>query len=633
MALIDTLVANQKAGNHDAARDEIASGRGKRLMDTVRKAADEMQDVERALLAERVEEARQSRRSAVATNLLTTFVALLMIAGVHYLILRSFRTRARSAVILAAERERLRVTLASIGDGVVTTDAAGRVSFLNGVAEKLTGWSAVQAIGLPVQRIFRIVNEHTREVVQNPIEKVLQQGMTAGLANHTILIAQDGTEWPIDDSAAPIRDGEGRILGVVLVFREISERKRSEDALERAMRAADQASRAKSDFLATMSHEIRTPMAAILGYADLLLAQLNPEKPDNRAPRDCVATIKRNGHFLLEIINDILDISRIEAGKFEVELRRFHLPQIVADVRKLMDVRAREKGIPLHVEYDGPVPETIESDPNRLRQILVNLIGNAIKFTEEGSVRVRVRLDRSTHRPALRFDVVDTGIGMTAEQVALLFQPFSQVDTAINRKYGGTGLGLTISKRLATMLQGDITVESDPGRGSRFSLTISAGPLDGVPLITPDAATPFLTADDHRPAHSDAAIRGRFLIVDDRHDVRFLAQHFVEQAGGEVHTVDNGQLAIEMIGRFHGDSRPFDVVLMDMQMPVLDGFETTRRLRGMGVNVPIIALTAGAMSGDREKCLEAGCSDYVSKPIDKGALLHAIARQLQRPPV
>ncbi|MBW3598485.1 MAG: response regulator [Planctomycetes bacterium] len=400
--------------------------------------------------------------------------------------------------------------------------------------------------------------------------------------------------------------------------RELAERRQAEEKLHVAREAAEAANRAKSEFLANMSHEIRTPMTSILGYADVLSRHL--DDPDDL---QCVDTIRRNGKFLLEILNDILDLSRIEAGRLEIDRRRVRPDELVADVCALMDIRAREKRLPLTVEYESLLPETIETDPTRLRQILVNLVGNAIKFTDEGSVRLAVRVLEADQK--LRFDVIDTGIGMTADQRNRLFLPFTQADSSVSRRYGGSGLGLTICRRLAEMLGGEIRVQSEPQRGSTFTVTIDAGPLQGVTRVTPrKAAAP--PTEEHPEAHRLDCLA---LVVDDRRDIRYLAQHFLEHAGARVKTAKDGRDALQAVVQAQEQGSPFDLIVLDMQMPEIDGYEAAAQLRSRGVETPIIALTAAAMQGDRERCLRAGCDDYTSKPIHGPHLVELAARYTQ----
>ena len=310
------------------------------------------------------------------------------------------------------------------------------------------------------------------------------------------------------------------------------------DDLKRANQAAEQANRAKSEFLANMSHEIRTPMTAILGFADVLAESLHdPEQ------MDAITTIKRNGAYLLELVNDILDLSKIEAGKLQLERIRCQTLSVIADVASLMRVRAASKGLPLDVEYVGPIPESIETDPTRLRQILINLIGNAIKFTEVGRVRLIVKMRRAP-QPRLCIDVVDTGLGMTEAQVARLFTPFTQADASTTRRFGGTGLGLSISKRFAEMLDGDLSVASKLGAGSTFHLEVTAGNLAEVPMLS----GPFEASSSRaRPTSDrDLQLAGHILLAEDGPDNQRLISFVLKHAGAEVTLADNGQMAVDL---------------------------------------------------------------------------------------
>jgi signal transduction histidine kinase/CheY-like chemotaxis protein len=375
--------------------------------------------------------------------------------------------------------------------------------------------------------------------------------------------------------------------------------------------------RAKSDFLANMSHEIRTPMTSIIGYADLLL-----EPTLSQADRSGhVETIRRNGSHLLQIINDILDLSKIEAGKMTVELLPCSLPQVVAEVASLMRVRAKEKGIAFEVIFHGPIPRSVQSDEMRLRQIVINLVGNAIKFTERGSVRIVVRCDGAEGpSPRLAVEVVDTGIGLTPEQKERLFKPFTQADASTTRRFGGTGLGLTICKRLAGLLRGDLTIESSPGRGSVFTFSIPTGDLSGVPML--ESATEAMLAPEKKVSTAKNAAGGvRVLLAEDGPDNQRLIATYLRRSGAEVTIVENGRLAVEA-----ALAATYDLILMDMQMPVLDGYGATSQLRQGGYAAPIVALTAHAMAGDRERCIRAGCDDFLTKPIARSALVETVVQ-------
>ncbi len=388
---------------------------------------------------------------------------------------------------------------------------------------------------------------------------------------------------------------------------------------------AEQATKAKSEFLANMSHEIRTPMTAILGFAENLL-----ESDSTEADRlSAVHTIRRNGEYLLGIINDILDLSKIEAGKMMVEYIRCEPCQLVAEVVSLVRPRASAKGLDFNVEVLGAIPETIQSDPTRLRQMLINLIGNSIKFTSSGAIRLVVRL-LDSEDPQLQFDVVDTGRGMNDEQLGKLFQPFTQADSSTTRRFGGTGLGLAISRRLSRLLGGDIVVaETGIGIGTTFRLTVRTGSLDGVAMLDDPLSAMLIPAKDNVESGPKIVdLRDcKILLAEDGPDNQALISHVLRKAGAEVTVVENGQLAVETaLAALHrrraGDpDHPFDVILMDMQMPVMDGYEATGLLRQKGFSTPIIALTAHAMEGDRAKCIRCGCDDYATKPIDRKKLI------------
>jgi PAS domain S-box-containing protein len=547
------------------------------------------------------------------------------------------RKRAEQA-LQASQQAKYEQVVSMISDVVWSYEVDGQGHFVDGyispVADRLLDLPA-GTIGNSFDKYFSCVFPEELPAVQ----EMLFSGLRA-LAKDTTaeyrLRRHDGTTLWVCSKGSAYLQPNGHIVGFGTTS-DISERKRTErqlqndaaeleatnKSLEKANRLAECANRAKSEFLANMSHEIRTPMTAILGYADLLL-----DENVGRA-REYVSVIKRNGEHLMGLISDILDLSKIEAGKLQIEPTRCSPVQVLAEVVFLMRPQAAAKQLKLKTELANSIPETVLTDPLRLRQVLVNLVGNAIKFTDQGEVRVVVRLNADRGRPSLCFDVADTGIGMNEEQVGKLFKPFSQVDNSSTRRFGGSGLGLCISMHLAESLGGGIEVRSEPGKGSTFSVTIDPGPLEGVQM-TYHAQTPLLDRLSSTPAGipDKISLHGRILLAEDVIESRQLITLMLTKAGADVIAVENGQIAVEDALAACEAGKPFDVILMDMQMPVLDGYEATRQLRTRGYTGPIVALTAHAMVEDCQRCLAAGCDDYLPKPCQYSTLLEMVARHI-----
>ena len=412
------------------------------------------------------------------------------------------------------------------------------------------------------------------------------------------------------------------------------ELERTNRELELARAAADGSNRAKSEFLANMSHEIRTPMTAILGYTELI-ADNTGNGLDPSEHGDALQIILENGRHLLDLINEILDLSKIESGQLELDMGAVSPAHLASEVADLMRVRTDAKALSLELVVDPGVPDAIWSDGHRIRQILINLIGNAIKFTDSGGISIQLSATEVAGEASLLIAIRDSGIGITEQQADKIFEPYVQADRSTTRRFGGTGLGLPLSLRIAELLGGDITLESEDGRGSTFTLVfpIVAPPEGELPdaLSATEAAETFACAETD-PSQSPTALpthlNCKILLAEDTPTNQMLIKRIMVMAGADVEVAENGQIAVDMAILARNSGTPFDLVLMDMQMPVLDGYQATQTLRDLEFDLPIIALTAHAMSGERDKCLAAGCDDYATKPIDRPKLLDMIAGYL-----
>ncbi len=524
------------------------------------------------------------------------------------------------------ELTRFREALDGTADAISICDVNGKVVYLNSAFQKMFGWSS-EDLNAKEGGLLSLF-EGTQ------IEKNIFGAFTKGENWTGEIEMSDGRRRlvPMLFRGNVIQDADGESVGLLGIFTDISERKFAENqlrkqakalqesnvSLQKANQAAQAATVAKSEFLANMSHEIRTPMTAILGFSDVLLDRAVPEDERLKATE----IIRRNGQYLLQIINDVLDLSKIEAGRMECNKLACSPLRIVSEVISLMDVRAREKGLKLFAECDGPIPETIQSDPTRLRQVLINLVGNAVKFTEAGEVRLRISL----RSPMLEFLVVDTGIGIDEEQLERIFKPFTQADETVTRRFGGTGLGLAICRRFAEVLDASISVESRKGVGSTFRFLVPTGPLDGVKIL--DNPQVALQAVDQEAASHDverlSKLECRILLAEDGLDNQRLISLVLRKAGAVVDVAENGKEALDMLEAARQAGNDYDVVLMDMQMPVLDGYAAAGEIRARDYRVPVIALTAHAMVEDRQKCLDAGCDYYATKPIRRDVLIETI---------
>ncbi len=529
----------------------------------------------------------------------------------HYVAVKFEVTEKKEAERILAESERRhRTIIETIMDGLFIVDEQGRALFANPAAGRMLGLPPEEMLGRDVTEFVRPGQEHVIEE-----ERARRR---AGLSSTYELMVRTATG---EDrifllSAAPLQcEGVEEAHTVVVVVRDVTEDRQKAEELERAREEAIAASRAKTEFLANVSHEIRTPMNAILGLSALLL-----DSSLDREQREHVRDIRTAAEGLLALIGDILDVSRLEAGRFEFREVDFRPVEILAEVARILRPRAREKGLHLGTRFDGSEECVLVGDPWRLRQVLINLVGNAVKFTEEGAVQVEMRLlPGKDEQCRLHLDVRDTGPGIPPEAGAKIYEPFRQADGSPSRQHGGTGLGLAITRRIVELQGGTISHESEPGRGTVFRVEIPyrVGSADEVrarePVeegkLDPRSAEPLrlLLAEDH-PVNAKVAAR------------------LLERRGHRVTVVGDGREAIEVLRREGG---AIDVVLMDVQMPGMDGLEATRRIRageaGEAVRrVPIVALTAHAMREDEERCLAAGMDAYLSKPLDPDTLFRAV---------
>jgi len=574
-----------------SARQTVLSGEGKEVMDRIRSEVDEMERVERELLEERGAIARGAARTAVVTTVVALVIGLALVALVVWLFARNLAIRQRASEVLHAERERFRTTLTSIGDAVMVADAQGRVTLLNPVAEALTGWDA-DALGQPVEAVFRILNEATREPVENPVGKVLREGAVVGLGNHTVLIGRDGRERPIDDSGAPIRDGRGRVVGVVLVFRDITERR----AVERRLHEND---RRKDEFLAMLAHELRNPLAPIrnAAYTLTLLGQ-----PDERL-RWVSGVIERQVGLITRLVDDLLDVSRITSGKITLQRERVPVAAVIAQAVETARPAAesRHENLAVEVAADAGV---VDGDSARLVQAVGNLLDNAIKYSEDGG---QVRLTARADAQEVVIVVRDEGVGIDAELLPHVFDLFIQADRSLERRQGGLGIGLTLVRRLVEMHGGRVEVASGgAGRGSEFTIRLPRLAVAPAPAAARAAA---------REAPSGPA--RRVLVVDDQPDSTDSLALLLRLHGHEVSTAADGPGAVDEFLR----SKP-EVVFLDLGLPGMSGYDVARRLRAMpeGRDVRLVAVTGYGTEADRERTRAAGFDLHLAKPVDPHAV-------------
>ena len=534
--------------------------------------------------------------------------------------LRVFLELHRQKLKLRETEEQFRSTFESAQVGISHLTLEGRWIRLNHKFCEMLGRSEPELVG------------HHSSGVAHPEDlesetKLIDQLVRGEIPSYSIekrYLRKDGSVvWGLVTTTL-IKHDNGVPGYLVASAQDITELKNTAAELLKAKEEADAANVLKSEFLANMSHEIRTPMTAILGFAELLLG----ERLAENTRRDFVQRIRSNGDHLLHLIDDILDISKFESGRVPTEIIKFPVVEMVSEALKSLRPITEKKGVQLGLRFETPVPQLIFSDPHRIRQILMNLLGNAIKFTSKGRVEVVVAFNEKPIRQEseLVVKVVDTGIGIEPQKVENLFKPFQQADSSVTRKFGGTGLGLALSRRIAEVLGGELKLEATkPGEGSTFAFTVKTGDVAAVPFVSEaDIGGETAVVGTKGPAKYVALSGIEILLTEDSPDNEALMRLYLENAGARVTVARNGQEAIEIL-----EERSFDVVLMDVQMPVLDGLEATRRLRAKGYAQPIIALTAHALKEEVEKSIAAGCNQHVTKPVSKWDLIQAIQKALE----
>lgn len=526
--------------------------------------------------------------------------------------------------------KRVRAAYNALTEGLMVLDTKGRIVLANGALEEVTGWPSDRLLGKTPDHFFWL-DDTGNKPEDPPWVAAARDGVTR-TDNMIVMPRVDGTLLKSDQklpaasdprrsdvvfkvNCAAVSSQSSNGTGVLVCFEDVTE-------LELSKQAAESANQAKSDFLANVSHEIRTPMNAILGFSEWLSRGM-ASTPEEQ--QEYLTTIHSSGTHLLELINDILDLSKIEAGRLELEVIEASPFKIIHDVHKILRGKAEEKGIYFKMDFPTPMPGKIMTDPVRVRQVVTNLLSNAIKFTEEGGVTIVCQPTKKDGKDYLKIDVVDTGIGMNEKQRERVFEAFVQADSSITRRFGGTGLGLAISKKISTALNGELTVASEPGVGSTFTALIDL-------IADPDCKN--ITFEEFEQELKDASKIGQgktkiklgpknILVVDDGDANRRLVHLILKRAGCHVVEAVNGLDGVEKATA--GD---FDLILMDMQMPIMDGFQATKRLRELGFDRPIIALTANVMADDERKCREHGCTDFIPKPINIDLLVSTIAHNL-----
>jgi PAS domain S-box-containing protein len=597
-------IALRKAQGFEASENVVSTNLGKEKMDALRGLIGDMREEEEQLLTDRQTTDDRAYDVAVASVSIVTLLSIGVVIGLAVNVRRRISERLKVAAELHEQQEWFRITLSSIGDAVIASDTRGCVRFLNPVAEALTGWKQAEAQGMALVDIFDIVNEQSRKKVENPTTRVLREGVIVGLANHTVLISRDGTEKPIDDSAAPIRDAKGDLVGVVLVFRDVTEQRNAERALK-------QADRIKDEFLATLSHELRNPLVPIRNAAQLLkLAEL-PDA-DARWSRD---VIERQVFIIARLLDDLLDVSRITRGKLELRREIVALSSIVDSAVETSKPLIDTAGVKLHLAVPSE-PIFVDADPVRIAQVLSNLLNNASRYTDRGG---EIWLTLKSDGKEASISVKDTGIGIEADVLPGIFEMFSQAKPALERSRGGLGIGLALVRGVVELHSGKIQAKSEgSGRGSEFIVTL------------PTVAAPSPSNNDKSAPDSSQTTREakcRVLVAEDNADAAESLVRLLRLNGHDVQAAYDGRQAIAEAEKF----KP-TVALLDIGLPDLTGYDVARHVRSQdwGKEMVLVALTGWGQEEDKRRTREAGFDQHIVKPVDPMLLLKMLESYQKR---
>jgi PAS domain S-box-containing protein len=598
--LTQTIEVRRSEG-FEAVLPFIRDDNGKKIMDRIRGMVARLREEQQAELTRDIQESNVATHHRTDTFFVTGALNVLVLLWGFMRIRQALHERNNAVLERQQQSDLLSTTLASIGDCVVVTDPGGRITFMNKVAADVTGWEAKDVLGRPVKAVFRIINEQTRQSVEDPVEKVIKHGVIVGLANHTLLIRKDGSEVPIDDSGAPIRTPEGKLEGVVLVFRDFSEHKQNERELRAAKEAAESASKAKDQFLAMLSHELRTPLTPVL--TTLQLWEMQPDLLPPQLHSD-VKMLRHNVELEARIIDDLLDLTRIARGVLSLSPEEIDVHSIIKLPLDIICSDANAKEIKLAVRPDA-TRHFVHCDVVRLQQVLWNVLRNAVNFTDRnGNITIRT----NNYADQIRISIEDSGIGMSSETLAKLFTPFEQADRNRSVRYGGLGLGLAISHALIKQMGGELTAESQGvGKGSKFVISLKAQNR--------------ASATGSRPAAA-VATRGkqRILLVEDHAHTAAALTRLLQARGHDLRTVSS---VAEALLVFKPDA--FDLIICDIGLPDGTGYDLLNSIRRID-NVAAVALTGFGMTTDIAQAKEAGFNAHLTKPVDFYKLESAIAQ-------